>query len=116
MVVELGRGAQALGADDGQELLGGAIEVAVDHEVVELRRVLDLAARTSQPAQDGFLRILPRPRRRRSSSSREGGRMKIVTQSGTFSRTCRAPCQSISSSTSRPAARCGSTDWRAVPL
>ena len=60
--------------------------------------------------------ILPRLRMRWSSASRDGGRMKTLTASGTFSRTWRAPCQSISSSTSLPAASCGSTDCRAVPL
>ena len=36
--------------------------------------------------------------------------MNTLTASGTCARTWRAPCQSISSSTSRPAASCGSTD------
>src|SRR5690606_32603644 len=58
----------------------------------------------------------PRLRMRWSSAAREGGRMNTPTASGTTWRTWRAPCQSISSSTSRPAASCGSTDWRAVPF
>ncbi len=58
----------------------------------------------------------PRLRMRSSSAWREGGRMKTLTASGTFWRTWRAPCQSISSKTSWPAASCGSTDCRAVPF
>ena len=51
-----------------------------------------------------------------ATREREGGRMNTLTASGIRERTWRAPCQSISSSTSRPAISCGSTDCRAVPF
>ena len=57
-----------------------------------------------------------RARRRRSSSARDGGRMKMLTVSGICARTWRAPCQSISSSTSLPCASVRSTAVRAVPF
>ena len=57
-----------------------------------------------------------RVRKRRSSSAREGGKMKILMLPASFSRTWRAPCQSISSSTSRPCANARSTGTRPGPL
>ena len=56
-----------------------------------------------------------RSRRRRSRISTEGGRMNTVTASGIDSRTCCAPCQSISRMTLAPSARWDSTCERLVP-
>ena len=53
--------------------------------------------------------------RRRRSSASEGGRMKIPTICGSIARTCRAPCQSISSSTSLSPRSIPSIHLRLVP-
>ena len=46
--------------------------------------------------------ILPVPRRRLASSSKDGGAMNTITASGRFFLICIAPCTSISRITSKP--------------
>ena len=61
------------------------------------------------------IRSCPRPRSRRSNSSREGGKMKIATDSGSFCFTWAAPCTSISSTRSSPFLRDSSSHFFGVP-
>jgi hypothetical protein len=58
---------------------------------------------------------LPRPSRRRCSSANEGGRMNMDNAAGISLRTWAAPCQSISSRMSRPAAISASIQRCDVP-
>ena len=109
--------AQPAGGEDRAHLVDGGIEVLVDDDVVELAVMRHLLA----GGRPGAARSLPRCPGRgcacaAPAPARDGGRMNTLTASGTLLRTWRAPCQSISSSTSLPAASCGSTDCRAVPF
>ena len=95
--------------DDAHEVRDRLLEVVVDDHVVEFVVVGHVAGRVPQPARDHLGRVGRAPCEPLLERCRDGGRMKMVTQSGIAWRTCRAPCQSISSSTSWPAASCDST-------
>src|SRR6478752_3498075 len=58
---------------------------------------------------------VPRPTRRRSSSANDGGARNTKCASGIESRTCRAPCRSISRRAGLPAASRSATGFRGVP-
>ncbi len=58
---------------------------------------------------------VPRPVRRLVSSDHDGGFKNTNRASGQLSRTCRAPCRSISRIASRPCANVCSTGARGVP-
>src|SRR6266567_6818128 len=73
--------------------------------------ILARSSRDSMTARDS----VPRPISRRSNSSQDGGVRKTNCASGMLARTCRAPCNSISSSVGTPAARCSNTGARGVP-
>src|SRR5687767_14581803 len=57
----------------------------------------------------------PRPRSRRSRARYDGGRMKMLTASSNWARTCAAPWTSTSRSRSTPCFRARSYSDRAVP-
>ena len=64
---------------------------------------------------DKEIDAVPRAVRRRSSSTHEGGAMKIRTVSGRLAHTCTAPWRSISNITSLPRAMASSTYIFGVP-
>ena len=97
----------------GYQLLRSGVNVGVDDGHVELRLGGQLLARgrpAGAPAPPSV--SVPRPTRRRTSSSQDGGARNTNSASGIVARTWRAPCRSISSSAGRPAAS-ASLDRRA---
>jgi hypothetical protein len=82
---------QPRGAHDGAELPKRGLEVLVDDDVIELPGMRDFLARIGQPAQDGGLGVLGAGAQAPLQLRRDGGRMKMLTASGTFARTRCAP-------------------------
>ena len=108
--------AQAARGDDRAQIGQRVGELVVDDDVVEIAGMRDFLARFGEAARDRR-RVVRRARaqtpfqllaRRRQDEDADAIRAARL-------RTCRAPCQSISSSTSRPCASSGSTAARDVP-
>ena len=94
---------QARGAHDRAQVVDGRRKVLIDNNIIEFAAVPHLFARGLEPARDDPGRVLARAfPAAPSATASDGGRMKMWTASGISRRTCAAPCQSISSSTSLP--------------
>ena len=108
-------GTRSASSEQGGQVRGRLLDLAVDDDVVELGLGGELhparASRSASAAADS----VPRPPSRRTSTSSDGGARKTNCASGIAARTWRAPCRSISSSVGTPAARCSSTGCRGVP-
>ncbi len=95
--------ARPLGGDDLLQPHHGRLELVVDHDVVVLAGSARLRpGRSSSRRCIASSLSLLRPRSRRSSTSNDGGSTKIAVWSAPRCRTCRAPCTSITSTTSWP--------------
>ena len=98
------------GPHQGYQLFARSGNLAVDDGHVELPLGGQLArARSSSRRSRSASSSVPRPTSRRTSSSQDGGARNTNSASGIRSRTCRAPCRSISSRAGRPAASASST-------
>jgi hypothetical protein len=92
------------------------LQRVVNNNIIKFRHMPHLVARGGQPAGDDVRAVWYHGRvKRRSSSAIDGGMMKTPIAAGNNFLTCCAPCQSISSSTSRPAAISDSIHSREVP-
>ena len=80
----------------GLHFAARAFEIVVHHDKIIAARNSTFPAGRVRAAAESRLRNPGRARDSRSRSSREGGRMKMATASGSFSFTCSAPCTSIS--------------------
>ena len=94
----------------------GTVEVVVhEHVVVGVVEADLVAGRVEPAARWPPSSSWPRPRSRLSSSSEDGGRMKTLTASSSFLRTCCAPCTSTSSTRSTPSVSARRSSARLVP-
>ena len=116
------RGARRTGAAADQDchqvydLAGRLVDVGVDDGRVELLLGGQLDPRGLEAARL-LLRVLGAAADRAGARARprSGGSRKTSIASGNASRTCRAPCRSISSSTLRPSVSAASIGGRGVP-
>src|SRR6478735_580750 len=98
----------------GYQLVGSGVNFVVDDGDVELTLGRRLARAVSRRRSRSASVSVPRPTRRRTSSSHDGGLRKTNSASGIVSRTWRAPWRSISSIAGCPDARARSTGPRGV--
>ncbi len=127
MTTKLGLLAQPLALHDRTQIRQRIGELVVDDDEVEIVGVRDFLARIGEAARDR-LGIVGRTRaqaalefgaRRRQDEDADASvaaQPAAPLRSASLARICCAPCQSISSNTSRPCASSGSTAVREVPL
>ena len=91
---------QPFGKHDRLQLVDGLFQKVVHQNIVVLIVILNLTTGRDQRRQITSSESWPRLRNRHSSVSRSGGKMKMLTASGSFFLICAAPCTSMSSSRS----------------
>src|SRR5882672_3058892 len=101
-------------AHDRGQVTPRFFELFVYYNIIKLVAMRDLVARVPQPALDGLLAVLAPPPQAMLELAEDRRRRKDedAHRVGKGLRTCRAPCQSISSMMSKPLARAPSIHLR----
>ena len=71
-----------MGGDDAEKLPGAVFRRIIQDDILEIVHMGAFPPGGVHAAEDGLLVSVPRPRSRRSSSSKEGGAIKTSAASG----------------------------------